>query len=282
MTVLLTPSDFETLTYTYLSKAHAQNVRHVEISFDPQAHTERGIPLESVITGLGRARSRAESEFGMSVLFIACFVRHLPVSSSTTMFETLSNAGLFSDGTLAGIGLDSTEKGYPPGKWRELYRAAGELGVRRTAHAGEEGPVSYVTQALDELSVTRVDHGVRAVEDEAVLARLAREGVMLTVCPISNVRLKCVGGFADVPVRKMLDAGVRFSLNSDDPAYFGGYIQEVWCKVQETFGLCVEEWEYIVKTGIEGSWCDEGRKGNLMGELREALDAWTAGPSRCS
>ena len=177
---------------------------------------------------------------------------------------------------LAGIGLCGTEIGKDPSLWKEgVFDVAKNKGIRRTAHAGEEGPASYVMSAIEELGVERVDHGIRAVEDEAVLDALVEKGIMLTVCPLSNVKLRAVeGGMEGVPIRKLLERGVKFSLNSDDPAYFGGYLQENYCAVQETFGLSVGEWAVIARNAVEGSWCGEERKGEIRREVEEVLAKW--------
>ena len=272
--VLLTAADFEELGYAYFAKAHAQNVRHAEVFFDAQAHTTRGVPYATVVDGLTRAQRRAELDFGVSSLLIMCFLRHLPVPESRALFDEVKGLGHFADGTLAGIGMDSSEAPFPPHLFTDIYVAAEAAGIRRTAHICEEGPPSHVTTALDELCVQRIDHGVRAAEDPAVLARLAREGIMLTVCPLSNVALKGFERVADLPIRKMLDAGVRFSINGDDPAYFGGYVLECCCAVQEAFGLSLDEWEGITKTAVEGSWCGDERKRALLDEVGNVVGTW--------
>ncbi|OIW27850.1 adenosine deaminase [Coniochaeta ligniaria NRRL 30616] len=275
MRVLVTPSDFSDLTYAYLARAAREGVRHAEVFFDPQAHLSRGVSIDTVVSGLLAGRRRAEAEFAgrgakrLTVLFIPCLLRHLPVSDSAACFELMQSKGYFSRGDLAGLGLCSTELAKPPGDWAEIFAAAGRHGIRRTAHAGEEGPAGYVIAALDELGVSRIDHGVRAAEDEGVMERLAREGVMLTVCPMSNVRLKGVERIEHVPIRKFLERGVRFSINSDDPAYFEGYVQDNYCAVQEAFGLTVGEWRTIARNAVEGSWCGEERKREILGEIEE-------------
>lgn len=281
MRVLVTEADFEALAAAYLERAHAAAVRHAELSFDPQAHTERGVALATVVAGLDAAAAHARADLGMSVALVPCLLRHLPVADGEATLLAAVEAGYFADGTLAGLGLCSTEKDKPPVLFRGVFATARTAGVRRlTAHAGEEGPAAYVAGALDELGAGRIDHGVRAAEDTAVVERLAREGVLLTVCPLSNVALRSVGTLGELPIRTFLDKGVRFSINSDDPAYFGGYIQENYCAVQETFGPSVGEWEVIARNSIEGSWCEEERKKELVNELEEVLGKWRAKKNR--
>ena len=273
--VLQTAADFEELAYAYFAKAHAQRVRHAEIFFDPQAHTARGLALATVVEGLAAARRRAEADFpGMSALLVVCFLRHLPAAESEAVFAQVRDAGYFADGTLAGMGMDSSEVPFPPPQFAGLYALAKAAGVRRTAHVCEEGPPAYLPLALEHLDIQRVDHGIRAAEDPEVLARVAAEGLMMTVCPISNVMLRGFPSMAQVPIRKLLDAGVKFSINSDDPAYFGGYIQECYCAVQEAHGLSVEEWAGVARNAVHGSWCDDARKGVLAAEVEAVVARW--------
>ena len=256
-------------------------MRHAEVFFDPQAHVSRGVEVEVIVSGWERAAGRAERELGVTSLLVPCLLRHLEVGDSEECFEGLVRGGYFEEGKgvdgrsrLAGIGLCSTEMGKAPGAWKGIFQRAKDLGIRRTSHAGEEGPAGFVSAALDELSVERVDHGVHAADDEELMGRLAREKVLLSVCPVSNVRLKGVERIEQVPIRVFIDKGVRFSLNSDDPAYFGAYIQEVYCRVQEAFGLSVEEWAVIARNGVEGSWCSETRKGEVLGEIERVVREW--------
>lgn len=283
MRVLVRASDFSDLAYAYLSAAARDaQLRHAEVFFDPQAHLERGVAIETVVEGLLDGRRRAEAELRgrgrsrLTALFVPCLLRHLPVENSASCFELMRARGYFADGSLAGLGLCSTELAKPPGDWAGVFAAAAAAGVvRRTAHAGEEGPPGYVLDALDKLGAARIDHGVRAAEDEAVMDRLARDGVMLTVCPMSNVRLKGVERIEHVPVREFLRKGVRFSINSDDPAYFEGYLQDNYCAVQEAFGLTVEEWRTIARNAVEGSWCGEERKREILEEIEDLFDQET-------
>ncbi|KAL6864646.1 adenosine deaminase [Trichoderma novae-zelandiae] len=274
--VLLGASDFEALTYDYLSLAYSQNVYHAEIFFDPQAHISRGVTYQTVISGLNAAKKRAESEFPkLSVEFIPCLLRHLPVPSGHEMLTELLETGHFFDGTLVGFGMSSTELERHPSLYKEVYQAARAAGIANlTAHYGEEGPSGYVKDALSLLGVGRIDHGRRSAEDEELIAQLAETNTMLTLCPISNVVLKGVESMQDLPIRKFLDANVRFSINSDDPAYFGGYIQENYCAVQEAFGLAVDDWGKVARGAIDGSWCSPVRKQQLLKEVEEVLKQW--------
>ncbi|KZF24100.1 adenosine deaminase [Xylona heveae TC161] len=290
MSVLLHESDFHALAYAYLRRAHHDGVMHAEMFFDPQAHTERGIDLDTVVRGLRAGCAAAESEFGISTQLIMCFLRHLPATSA---HETLkaARAAIEDDGSITGIGLDSSEKPFPPQLFESVYaeaqglQAAATAGMasngsgrlRLTAHAGEEADPSYIRQAVDLLGVERIDHGIRLAEDESLLKRIAETKTMLTVCPLSNVRLQCVKSVAELPLRKFLDAGVRFSLNSDDPAYFGGYILDNYYAVQDAFKLSVEEWERVATAGIEGSWCNQARKAEMLACLKEVIREYIAG-----
>ncbi|KAI9760463.1 MAG: hypothetical protein M4579_001657 [Chaenotheca gracillima] len=272
MSVLRSAADFEALAWDYFQHAAADNVVHAEVFFDPQAHTDRGVPYSTVVSGFRAACDRAQQTMGISTNLIVCFLRHLPVPASVAAFETAKPDLL--NGTLAGIGIDSSEAGYPPHLWKEIYDSAKSLGINRTAHAGEEGPASYISSALTDLTVSRIDHGIALASDPKLMASVAASNVLLTVCPISNLRLKCVSSIAELPIRKFLDAGVRFSINSDDPAYFGGYVLDNYCAVQEAFGLSVEEWEGICGKAIDGSWCGEERKVELRGLLKGVIDDW--------
>ncbi|MDQ0403706.1 adenosine deaminase [Streptomyces sp. NPDC000349] len=237
MTVLRTERDFEDLAGAYLARAAAQGVRHAEIFFDPQAHLARGVEMGTVVEGLWRALGRSRENHGVSTRLIMCFLRD---ESAESAMRTLDAARPYLD-RITGVGLDSAEVGHPPAKFREVYEAAAALGLRRVAHAGEEGPPEYVTEALDVLGVERVDHGLRSLEDPELVARLVRDRVPLTLCPLSNVRLRTVDTLADHPLPAMLDAGLMCTVNSDDPAYFGGYAGDNFDAVRLALGL-TEEW----------------------------------------
>jgi adenosine deaminase len=277
MTTLITSSDFELLAYTYLSKAHSQNVRHAEIFFDPQAHVSRGVAYSTILEGLQAAQARALADFKIGTLLIPCLLRHFEPSDCASFYKTHILPSLQNQ-SVAGLGLSSTEKDRPPNLFSEAFDDAFSQGHRLTAHAGEEGPASYMTLALEKLHVSRIDHGVAlglssTEDDKARLQRFADEEVMLTMCPISNVVLRVTDKISSLPIRKYLDAGVRFSINSDDPAYFGSnYAQENYCAVQEAFELTKIEWETICRWAIEGSWCDDSRKEELYMQLKEVME----------
>src|SRR6266516_7727476 len=237
MSVLITEQDFYDLAFAYLKRARADNVRHVEMFFDPQGHTCRGIAFAAVVEGLTRAVADARRELGVAASLIMCFLRHLDAADAE---RTLDAALPFRD-RIVGVGLDSSERGHLPGKFKRVFARARDADFFLTAHAGEEGPPSYVWEALDLLGVARIDHGVRAMEDQALVGRLAREQVPLTVCPLSNVRLRVVDDLAHHPLRRMLDKGLMVTVNSDDPAYFGGYVSENYRARAQALGLGREE-----------------------------------------
>ncbi|RDW85834.1 adenine deaminase-1 [Coleophoma crateriformis] len=272
MRTLLTVSDFETLGYEYFQKAHADGVHHAEIFFDPQAHTERGVAYKTVVEGLTAAQRRAEADFGLTSKLILCFLRHMTADEAGKTYQEASALGHFSDGTVAGIGLDSSEVGNPPEIFREVYMSAKDAGLRRTAHAGEEGDSTYISRALDLCHVERIDHGIHLVDDMELLKRVAANKTLITMCPLSNVRLRCVTKVAELPIRTFLDNGVRFSINSDDPAYFGGYILDNYLAVQDAFTLNVAEWKSIAVAAIEGSWCGDDRKTVLLKKVDECVE----------
>lgn len=269
MKCLITEQDFEQLAWEYFLKAKSDGVVHAELFFDPQAHTGRGVAYETVVKGFTMACQRAEQELELSTKLILCLLRHLPLEDSK---RTYDQAKLdLETGLLAGLGLDSSEKAFPPRAWKEIYGTAKTKGIRRTAHAGEEGPVEYIREALSELDVERIDHGIRLAEDEDLMREVADKRILVTMCPLSNVRLRCVKRIKELPIRKFLDSGVSFSINSDDPAYFGGYILDNYCAVQEAFRLEPREWESITKAAVEGSWCNNSRKHSLLELLNETM-----------
>jgi adenosine deaminase len=220
--VLLTEADFFEMAWAYFERAAADHVVHAELFFDPQTHTERGVPMQTVLRGLHQACQRARDEFGISASLILCFLRHL---SEEAAFETLEQA-LPHRELFIGVGLDSSERGHPPEKFARVFARCGELGLHRVAHAGEEGPPAYIESALDVLQVERIDHGVRCIESLGLVKRLARTRVPLTVCPLSNVKLRVFDTMAQHNLKALLDAGLCATINSDDPAYFGGYINQ--------------------------------------------------------
>lgn len=274
MSVLIKSSDFEQLAWHYFKRAVEDGVKHTEVFFDPQAHLSRGISYNTVLDGFTAAKIRAEKELGLSINIIVCFLRHLPPAESLILFNHPDVQQGFTDKRVVGIGLDSSEADFPPRFFTEIYGQALGKGVHRTAHAAEEGPPANVISSLDDLHCERIDHGLKSVDDPDVMARIVRDEILLTLCPVSNVLLRCVPAIKDVPVRKFLDAGVRFSLNSDDPAYFGAYILEVYEAVQEAFNLTIKDWEIICRNGIEGSWCSETRKIDLLHDLKTVVGVW--------
>ncbi|MET8162701.1 adenosine deaminase [Streptomyces sp. NPDC005329] len=269
MAVLRTERDFEDLANAYLARAAAQGVRHAEIFFDPQAHLARGIGMGTVVDGLWRALGDSEAEHGISTRLIMCFLRD---ESAESALETLEAARPHLD-RIIGVGLDSAEVGHPPVKFREVYEAAAALGLRRVAHAGEEGPPEYITEALDVLGVERVDHGLRCMEDPELVARLVRERIPLTLCPLSNVRLRTVDVLADHPLPAMLDAGLLCTVNSDDPAYFGGYAGDNFDAVGAALGLGEERLRELARNSFVASFLedDEERRARYLAEV----DAYT-------
>jgi adenine deaminase len=269
MSVLITEQDFYDLAFAYLARARADNVRHVEMFFDPQGHTSRGIPFATVLDGLSRAIGDAAQKLGVKASLIMCFLRHLEEADAE---RTLDAALPFKD-RIAGVGLDSSEKGNPPGKFKRVFERAREAGLFLTAHAGEEGPASYVWEALDVLGVARIDHGVRAMEDEPLVDRLARERVPLTVCPLSNVRLRVVEDLAHHPLRRMLDKGLVATVNSDDPAYFGGYVQENYRASAQALRLGRDEVAALVRNGIAASLMPTSEKTALLAEIDRVVAA---------
>jgi adenosine deaminase len=263
MAVLVEERDFYELAFAYLRKAASQNVRHAEIFFDPQAHTDRGVSFETVIEGLHRALTDARSQWGVSSKLILCFLRHL---SADAAMETLEQASDFRERIVA-VGLDSSEKGHPPSKFEAVFEKALGLGFLTVAHAGEEGPPDYIWQALDRLRVSRVDHGVRCLEDPKLVARLRETKTPLTVCPLSNVKLRVFDRIEDHNLKALLDAGLSATVNSDDPAYFGGYIEENYVAVQEALGLDREALYRLARNAFEASFLTDEEKEKLTVEL---------------
>lgn len=268
MNVLKTERDFHDLTYAYLERVAAQSVRHVEIFFDPQAHTARGVPFDVVIDGIWRALERGEAEFGISFRVIMCILRHLGEDDA---FITLEQA-LDHRERIVAVGLDSSEQGHPPSKFANVFRKARAEGFLAVAHAGEEGPPEYVAEALDVLGVARIDHGNRALEDDALVARLASLGMPLTVCPLSNHRLRVVRALSEHPLPRMLDAGLVVTLNSDDPAFFGGYINENYQAMRDHAGITDRQLALIARNSFTAAFLDDQRRNLLLAELDAYLD----------
>jgi adenosine deaminase len=248
--VLQTRQDFHDMTAAYFAKAAAQNVRHAEIFFDPQTHTHRGIVFETVISGIRDAQLAAEREHGITSKLILCFLRHLDEDDA---MRTLDAAMPYRDWFVA-VGLDSSERGHPPSKFARVFARARAEGLFAVAHAGEEGPPEYIREALDILHARRIDHGVRCLEDDALVERLAAERIPLTVCPLSNIRLRVFDTMKDHPLRMMLQRGLKVTINSDDPAYFGGYVNENYLAVAEALQLTRDELEQLARNSFDASF----------------------------
>ena len=269
--VLVKEQDFYDLTSAYLARAAQQGVRHAEIFFDPQTHTDRGVPFETVVTGIHRALHDGEARFGITCGLIMCFLRHL---SADAAMRTLTEALPFQKWILA-VGLDSSELGHPPSKFKEVYHRAREAGFLAVAHAGEEGPPAYVWEALDLLHARRIDHGVRCVEDERLVARLVEEQIPLTVCPLSNVKLRVFPSLEEHNLKQMLHRGLLVTVNSDDPAYFGGYVADNFRDSAAALDLSREQVLTLARNSFAASFLDgEKRRAYL-----DAIDRFAAQPS---
>jgi adenine deaminase len=254
--VLREEADFRDLAAAYFDRAAADNVVHAEIFFDPQTHTDRGIAFDVVMRGLLAGMDEAEAKHGITSRLILCFLRHLDEDAA---FETLEQARPWL-GRIAAVGLDSSEVGHPPAKFARVFARAAQMGLKRVAHAGEEGPPAYVWEALDVLHVDRLDHGNRSLEDPALVERLAHEKMTLTVCPLSNLKLCVVPDMESHPIDAMLRAGLRATINSDDPAYFGGYVNDNYRAAANGRGLGRDDLVTLAKNSFLGSFLDEGEK----------------------
>lgn len=269
MNVLITEQDFFDLTWAYLERAHADTVRHVEVFFDPQGHTGRGVAFETVITGITRALAKAEAEWGLTSRLILCFLRHL---SEEAAFETLEQAKPYL-AQIEAVGLDSSELGHPPSKFERVFAAAAKLGLKRVAHAGEEGPPEYVYEALDLLKIDRLDHGNRALEDEALVNRLAGEGMTFTVCPLSNLKLCGVPDLRQHPLKRMLELGLKVTVNSDDPSYFGGYVNENFKQTAVAVGLNEADIIALARNSFTGSFLPQAEIDRRLAEIDALVEA---------
>lgn len=263
MSVLQTEQDFHDLCWAYLLRCQQQNVVHSEIFFDPQGHTERGVAFSTVMHGLCSALDKAKTELGISSKLIMCFLRHLDERSA---LATLDSAQAHLD-RIDGVGLDSSEMGRPPALFSTVFKRAGELGLKRVAHAGEEGPPEYIYEALDSLGVDRIDHGNRALEDPALIRRLVLARMPLTVCPQSNLRLAVVKDMAEHPIRKMLALGLNVCINSDDPAYFGAYMNENFHVLIDALDLNRAEILQLIINGFESSFLEPETKTNFLEQI---------------
>ena len=258
--VLIEEVDFYDLTWAYLMKVASENVKHVEIFFDPQTHTDRGVPFSKVITGIYNALEKGETELGMSFKLIMSFLRHL---SEESAFQTLEEAMPYRS-WISGVGLDSSELGNPPSKFERVFAEARNRGFKCVAHAGEEGPATYIWEALDLLNVVRIDHGNRCLDDPALVTRLANEQMPLTLCPLSNLELKVVSDLKNHPVKELMDKNLLVTIHSDDPAYFGGYLNANYLAVAEALNLSVTDIAQLAKNSFLASWLPEAEKQSYL------------------
>jgi adenine deaminase len=268
--VLIKEEDFYDMTWAYLETAYMQKVRHTEIFFDPQTHTDRGVPFETVVTGIHTALMDARKKFGMSTNLILCFLRHL---SEEAAMQTLEQALPFRK-WIIGVGLDSSEVGHPPEKFARVFSKARDEGFLTVAHAGEEGPPEYIWQALDLLKVERIDHGVRSQEDPRLMERLKEEQIPLTVCPLSNIKLRVFDTMADHNIKQLMDFGLCITANSDDPAYFGGYMVENFLAMEEGLGLDENDFYQICKNSFLSSFLSDAEKQALVDELDQFMNGF--------
>ncbi len=268
--VLLKEPDFYDLTWAYLTRVAQDNVRHVELFFDPQTHTDRGVPLLDVIEGIYRALKQAEVELGITSRMILCFLRHLSVEQA---METLQKALPFKD-KITAVGLDSSEKGNPPEQFKAVFDAARLAGFLTVAHAGEEGPPEYIWQALEQLKVSRIDHGVRCDEDPKLIRHLAQHNIPLTVCPLSNVKLRVFENLSQHNLKTLLEEGLCITLNSDDPAYFGGYMNQNFLETSKALDLSAEQIVQLAKNSFTASFLKEEEKRKHQREIDAIFQVW--------
>lgn len=275
MSVLITEDDFYDLAMAYFTKAKQDGCLHSEVFFDPQGHVERGISVDLVVKGFDRACKDATKKLGTTNKLIMCLLRHLPASNGMETIKSVEK--YYQQGIIRGLGLDSSEKPFPPGLFIDCYKEIKQKypNVGLTAHAGEEGDYNYVIDSLDKLGASRIDHGINSKQSNELLARLAKNKTMLTMCPLSNVKLQVVKDVGELPINLFLQSDVPFSINSDDPAYFGGYILDNYISVHTRFGFNINQWAKIVNNGIEGSWCDDKRKSELKQILQLVIDKYT-------
>ncbi len=266
--VLIKEEDFYDLTWEYLLRCREDNVTHTEIFFDPQTHTDRGIEFDVVIKGIKRALDQAQSELGISSQIIMCFLRHLPEEEA---FKTLEMARPYKD-WIIGVGLDSSEVGHPPSKFKNVFSEALKQGYKTVAHAGEEGPTEYIWEAIELLKIDRVDHGVRSIEDEKLCAYLAQKNMPLTVCPFSNIKLRVFDKLEDHNIKRLLDKGLRVTVNSDDPAYFGGYMNDNFIGTAKALSLSNEDIATIAKNSFHSSFISEELKQKYISQIDGILN----------
>ncbi|WP_165749758.1 adenosine deaminase [Cellulophaga sp. Z1A5H] len=267
--VLLHEQDFYDLTWAYLTKIHSQNVVHVEVFFDPQTHTDRGIAFDVVIKGIYKALEKAKAELNISYQLIMSYLRHL---SEEEAFKTLESSLPFKD-WIDGVGLDSSEMGNPPSKFTKVFEASANQGYKLVAHAGEEGPVDYIWEALDHLKVVRIDHGNRCLDDDTLVQRLIEQKIPLTLCPLSNVELKVIQKMEEHPVLKMLDKGLLATIHSDDPAYFGGYMNENYYETAKALNLDKAHLMQLAINAFEASWLSSAPKEKHINQVKEYFNS---------
>jgi len=263
--VLQTEQDFYDLTFAYFEKCEAQNVRHTEIMFDPQTHTERGVSFETVINGISNACDAAKSNFGITSFLIMSYLRHM---SEAAAFETLKQSLPYKD-KIKAVGLDSSEKGNPPSKFQKVYEASIKEGYIPLAHAGEEGDADYVWEALDLLKIKRIDHGNNSLQDPKLVQEIVKRDIAMTVCPLSNKALQVVPDLKKHPLKKMMDLGLKPTINSDDPAYFGGQVNQNYIEIQKALNLSKQDLYELAKNSFEYSLLDTDTKMKYLGELND-------------
>lgn len=265
--VLITEQDFYDLTWSYLEKRHLENVLHAEIFFDPQIHTNRGVKFETVVNGITRALHKGEEKLNLSSKLIMCFLRHL---SEKSALETLEESISYRD-KIIGVGIDSAEWGNPPSKFTEVFKRAISLGYLPVAHAGEEGPPEYIWEAIDKLKVLRVDHGIRCLEDKLLVKELIKRKIPLTICPLSNIKLGVFKSMKEHNLKKLLDEGLIITINSDDPAYFGGYVNQNYLETYKALNLTREDIYKLAKNSFEASFLEQKQKNKMIDIFHAAI-----------
>ncbi|HTJ94065.1 MAG TPA: adenosine deaminase [Pararobbsia sp.] len=265
--VLLKAEDFYDMTRAYMDRAAADHVIHTELFFDPQTHTERGVPIEAVVEGIEAAMADAQRRHGLTSKLILCFLRHLPEDHALQTYESALPLFERYGDRLIGVGLDSSERDFPPSNFARVFAKARDRGLRRVAHAGEEGPPAYIHEALDVLRVERIDHGVRSIEDAGLVRRLADERIALTVCPLSNLKLMVFDDLRKHSLKVLLDAGVAVTVNSDDPAYFGGYVNDNFVAIAEALDLNDRDLYTVARNSLEASFVDAAQRRAMIGQL---------------
>ena len=263
--VLIYEQDFYDLTWAYLTKVHEQNLVHTEIFFDPQTHTDRGISFDTVIQGIHSALEDAKEKLGISSQLIMCFLRHL---DEVAAFDTLEQALPYKE-WIAGVGLDSSEMGHPPSKFENVFSKALDEGFITVAHAGEEGPAAYVWEAINLLKISRIDHGNRSLEDDQLIKHIVEKQIPLTVCPLSNLELKVVDDLKDHPMLQLMEAGLMVTINSDDPAYFGGYMNENYIQIAAALNLSKKQITELAKNSFKASFLSDVEKEKLMNQVED-------------